>query len=627
VTAKDQYLGVMGAAVMSLATDAIFIIDATTLRLVEANRAFTRAFGYARDVVPQLSLFDLVATERARVDENLEKLASDGELMLGVWPYRAIDGTIVEMESRVGVAVIEGRKLYCVVARDLTPMRQAERSLRDSEERFRKLADVAFEGIAITEAGRIIDVNQRCCELLRASYNELIGREVKEFVAPESREKVQVHARADTDVPYEHMALRADGTLFPVEVQAKSIIQGGRQLRVTALRDVSQRKSLEEQVRLAQRMESVGRLAGGIAHDFNNLLTVILSLTDLMRESPNSETNAADLAGIAAAAERASALTRQLLAFARQQIIELKIVSLNGVVQELDTMLRRVLGEDIEFATRSQSDLGWVRADSGQIEQVLMNLVINGRDAMTRGGVLTIETANVTLGDDYVAQHPEVAAGDFVMVSVSDTGVGMDAATMRHIFEPFFTTKPPGKGTGLGLATCYGIVQQHGGSIGVDSEPGIGTRFRVYLPRVWDAAPANVPQGVDVSLAGNETLLVVEDDALVRHVAVRVLEGLGYRIIEAAHGAQALSLYQARNGPIDLVVTDVVLPGMSGKELADKLRQAQPDIKILYTSGYAEDTIVHQGVVDQGVHFLAKPYVPSELARRVRQVLDVVGDE
>ncbi len=622
LTTEDQYLRLMGSALMSLGTDAIFIVDAETLRLSQANRAFTRAFGYAPEDVMGLHLLDLVASDRETIDRSLTKIVTEGEAMLGVRPYRRQDGTIVEMESRVGTTIVDGRKFYCVVSRDLTEIRQTERSLRDSEERFRKLADVSFEGIAITEAGRVVDANRRCCELLRTSATDLIGKSVTDFVAPASREKVAAHFQSGSEAPYEHFALCADGTILPVEVQAKSVTIGGRPLRVTAIRDISERRSLEAQVRLAQRMESVGRLAGGVAHDFNNLLTVILSLVDIMTDAPNNQASAEDLAQIRAAADRASSLTRQLLTFARRQIVEPRIVDLNVLVKSLDTMLRRVIGEDIELTSVCASDLGRVRADPSQMEQVLMNLAVNARDAMEKGGHLTIETTNVTLGDDYLARHPDATPGAYVMVSVSDTGGGMDQATMTHIFEPFFTTKAAGKGTGLGLATCYGIVKQSGGLIWVYSEIGKGTTFKVYIPRVWDAATAIERRAGDVALGGTETLLVVEDNDMVRRLAVRILESQGYRVLEASDGVDGLRLHQTHQGRVDLVITDVVLPKMSGKEMSDKLRETWPDIKILYTSGYTENTIIHQGVADQDINFLGKPYVSSELLARVREILD-----
>jgi PAS domain S-box-containing protein len=618
----DQYLRVMGAATLSLATDVIFIIDPATLRVTLANLAFTRVLGYSAAEVPQIALHELIAAERASVDQNLARLSSKGEIFLGARPYRRRDGSVTEMETRVGITVVDGRSLFCVVARDLTEIRQAEGSLRESQERFKTLADVAFEGIAITEAGRIVDLNRRCSEILGAPPAALLGRSVIDFVAPESRETVAQHFRSGSDAPYEHMALRADGTTVPVEVQAKNITIGGRNLRVTALRDVSERRRLEEQFRLAQRMESIGRLAGGIAHDFNNLLTVILSLTKLLQDAPDHRASSGDLAQIQLAADRASALTQQLLAFARRQIAQPEVIDLNVLVTNLDSMLHRIIGEDIALNTACSPELGRVRADPGQVEQVLLNLVVNARDAMPAGGKLTLETANVTLGDDYAATHPLVSPGEYVMVSVSDNGVGMDAETLEQIFEPFFTTKGPGKGTGLGLATCYGIVKQNGGSISVYSEVGKGTIFKIYLPRVWEAATSRERPAAAIAVGGNETVLVVEDNDMVRRLAVRVLAGKGYQVLEAGDGAEALRVYGAHQGSIALVMTDVVLPGMSGKELVDRLKEEHADLKVIYTSGYTENTIVHQGVLEPGVHFLPKPYLPSTLIEKMRAVLD-----
>jgi PAS domain S-box-containing protein len=618
----DQYLRVMGAATLSLATDVIFVIDATTLRVTLANLAFTRVLGYSAAEVPQISLHGLIAADRASVDQNLARLTSQGEIFLGARPYRRKDGGITEMETRVGVTIVDGRTLYCVVARDLTEIRQAEGSLRETQERFKILSDVAFEGIAITEAGRIVDVNRRCSEILGAPPAALLGRSVLDFVAADSRETVARHFRAGSEAPYEHEVLRPDGTRVPVEVQAKNTTIGGRNLRVTALRDISERRRLEEQFRLSQRMEGIGRLAGGIAHDFNNLLTVILSLTRLLQDAPDDRDWNDDLAQIQAAADRASALTQQLLGFARRQIAQPRVIDLNALVTNLQTMLHRIIGEDIALATMCTPGVGRVRADPGQVEQVLLNLVVNARDAMPAGGRLTLETANITLGDDYAATHPLVSPGEYVMVSVSDTGVGMDAATLTQIFEPFFTTKGPGKGTGLGLATCYGIVKQNGGSISVYSEVGRGTIFKIFLPRVWEEATSRERPAATTVVGGNETVLVVEDNDMLRRVAVRVLAAKGYQVLAAGDAAEALRVYAAHQERIALVMTDLVLPGMSGKELADKLRQARPDLKIIYTSGYTENTIALQGVVDPSVHFLPKPYLPSALIERMRAVLD-----
>ena len=618
----QAYLNVLGAAVVGLATDAVFVLDAETLKLLQANRAFSRVFGYSTDEATSLSLYDVSASDRSSLQANLAKLNVEGQMDLGIRPYRRKDGSIVEMESRVGETTVGTRRVFCVILRDLTERRRAERSLAESEERFRKLTEAAFEGVAITEGGRFVDANARMAEILGGSLPEVLGRPVSDFVAPESREKVAAHMSSGSEQPYEHVALRVDGSPFPVEVQAKAIQFGGRTMRVTAIRDVSSRKSLEEQVRLAQRMESVGRLAGGVAHDFNNLLTVILSAVKLMNETARDEKDREDLAQIEGAAERAAELTRQLLAFARRQIVQPRIVDLNALAANIEKMLRRVIGEDIELTTVPAHDLGAISADPGQVEQVLMNLAVNARDAMPSGGRLTIETANVTLSDSYAASHPEVTPGEYVMVSVTDTGIGMDRATLAHVFEPFFTTKPAGEGTGLGLATCYGIVKQAGGSIWVYSEPRKGTTFKVYFPRVQGMVAVEEKRPSKAAPRGTETVLMVEDDAMVRRIALRILRAHGYTVHEADDAEQALARFEELGGRVDLLITDVIMPGTSGKDLADELHRRSPMLKVLYTSGYTENTIVHHGIVDAGVHFLAKPYVPAALIQRVREVLD-----
>src|SRR5438309_3378671 len=371
-------------------------------------------------------------------------------------------------------------------------------------------------------------------------------------------------------------------------------------------------------------MEAVGRLAGGIAHDFNNLLTVITSYSDLLLEDLGTDDpKRSDVEQVRKAADGAAALTRQLLAFSRQQVVEPRVVSLNAVVESLQKILRRVLGEDVELAATPGPDLGAVRADVGQLEQVLMNLAVNARDAMPTGGKLTIETGNVEHDPAFARGHGAAAVRRFVMLAVTDTGVGMDEATKARIFEPFFTTKEPGKGTGLGLATVYGIVQQSGGFIWVYSEPGHGTTFKIYLPRV-DApaaggaagpAPATVPRGT-------ETVLLVEDEPAVRAIAQQALERQGYTVLAAPSGADALALAAQHGATIHLLLTDVVMPGMSGRDLADRLTAQRPGIRVLYISGYTDNAIVRHGMLEPGLAYLQKPFRPDALVRKVREVLD-----
>ncbi len=379
----------------------------------------------------------------------------------------------------------------------------------------------------------------------------------------------------------------------------------------------------EEQLRHAQKMDAVGRLAGGVAHDFNNLLSVILCYTNLiLGELPSDDAHRADLEEIFAAGERAAGLTKELLAFSRQQILEPKILDLNKVIGGMEKLLGRLLGADVELTTLLAPQLGKVRADPGQIEQVVMNLAVNARDAMPTGGKLTIQTSDVELDEDYARAHLGVTAGPHVMVAVSDTGVGMNRDTVARAFEPFFTTKERGKGTGLGLSTVFGIVQQSGGHIWLYSEPGHGTTFKVYLPRT-DAvsnSPSSRPRPLE-SVSGSETILLVEDDDQVRAVVKGILRRQGYTVIEAPSAGEALLANEQHRDPIQLLLSDVVLPRMSGPDLADRIRLSRPEVKVLFMSGYTDEAITRHGLLGSGVPFVQKPITPDLLARRVREVL------
>lgn len=411
-----------------------------------------------------------------------------------------------------------------------------------------------------------------------------------------------------------------NATIAPVRNEADTIIG-----YVGVERDVTHELSLEEQLRQSQKMEAVGRLAGGVAHDFNNLLTVINGYSNLLLDhhpEPN-DLMRKDIEQIKRAGERASNLTRQLLAFSRKQILKPTILDLNIVVADMETLLRRLLGEDISIYTRLEPTLGRIKADRGQLEQVIMNLAINARDAMQGGGQLTLETANVTLDELYTSQKVEVEPGNYVLLAISDTGIGISQETLAHIFEPFFTTKEEGKGTGLGLATVHGIIKQSGGHINVYSEAGQGTTFKIYLPPFQDAAPNNKGLTSPAALPrGVETILVVEDEARVRELVSRVLRSSGYTVLEANNGREALHLYGHQNGPIQLLLTDVVMPGMNGRMLADRLKVVQPGLKVIYMSGYTDDAIIQHGVLDAGAIFIQKPFTTDALIRRVRETLD-----
>jgi len=500
---------------------------------------------------------------------------------------------------------------------------RGQAAARASAAHFRRLSDAAFEGIGIVDGGRIVDMNGRLVELLGYSAEELVGMPVERLVAPEDRALVEAHMRRGSRERYEHRVVRRDGSTLMVEVQGRPYLHEGRTLRVTAIRDITERVELEEQLRHAQKMEAVGRLAGGVAHDFNNLLLVIgMHCQILLDDLPPGDPRREEVEVIARAGERAAALTRQLLAFSRRQVLDPKVLDLNAVVAAAEQMLRRLVEEPISVVARLDPALGAIRADVGQLEQVLLNLAVNARDAMPSGGTLTLETANVEVsGETHRVERGILPPGGYALLRVSDTGIGMDAETRSHVFEPFFTTKPKGKGTGLGLSTVYGIVRQSEGYVAVESEPGHGTTFEIYLPRVTGAPvePAAAPADTAV-VKGGETILVVEDEAAVLDVVSETLRRDGYRVL-AAHDAESAQTIAEREGTIALLITDIVLPGLDGRALADRLTARRPELDVLLISGYADDTLLPHGALAAGLQFLQKPFTADALRRKVRDIL------
>ena len=509
-------------------------------------------------------------------------------------------------------------------------LRYAQEGLRRSEINFRSLVTHAPYGVCRCDSsGILLDVNPALVAMLGySSGTDLVGRNLANLYS----DSQQWFSLAD----YLHLLekfqglpadwLRDDRSVVSVRLSGRAF----RDERNTIFfelfaEDVTERRALEQQLRQAQKMEAVGRLAGGIAHDFNNLLMVISGYSEFLLgqigDDPGMRGHAQEIANAAA---RATSLTRQLLAFSRKQMLDPKIVDLNGVVAENVKMLTRVIGEDIDLVMVPGPDIGAVKADPGQIEQVIMNLAVNARDAMPHGGKLTIETANVTLDANYARFHAPVKPGDYVMLAISDTGMGMDADTQAHIFEPFYTTKGL-KGTGLGLSTVYGIVKQSEGYIWLYSEAGKGTSFKIYLPRF--SATGEVP-ALQPALAqeppspGHETILLVEDEENLRRLARQSLENQGYRVIDAPDGATAIQISQAHKGPIHLLLTDVIMPGMNGRELANKVAPTRPEMRVLYMSGYTENHIGHNGTLDEGITLLQKPFSLPALKAKVREMLD-----
>jgi two-component system, cell cycle sensor histidine kinase and response regulator CckA len=505
--------------------------------------------------------------------------------------------------------------------------RVAEQARHESEERYRLIAEHTSDLIALFDAeGRYLYASPSFRAILGYDPAELIGVEAIELVHPNERALVIAHGLRTANEGTERATFRmrhTDGSWRWCETFWTATIQQGVRYKIAVGRDITERKQLEAQLLQAQKMESIGRLAGGVAHDFNNLLTVIMGSAELALEALSPDDSACgDVRAIQKTAGRAANLTRQLLAFARKQIIEPDLLNLNDLLPDMDRLLRRLIGEDIALVTLPAPNLGIVKVDPGQIEQVLVNLAVNARDAMPNGGKLTIETRNMTLDDTYTRQHVGVSAGRYVMLAVSDTGSGMDISVRARIFEPFFTTKESGKGSGLGLATCYGIVQQHGGHIEVYSEIGIGTSFKIYLPRV-EATPDELPRKIETDLIprGVGTVLVVEDETWVRDLTTRLLRAQGYTVLNAADGEEALHVAEAYAGEIDLLLTDMVMPRFSGAVLAEQLAALRPRVKVVFMSGYTENVIIFHGQLYPRPAFLQKPFSPAALARKVHDAL------
>jgi PAS domain S-box-containing protein len=506
--------------------------------------------------------------------------------------------------------------------------KRAEEALVRSETTYRSLVENSPFGIFRSAPdGQMLAVNPALVSIL--GYDS--ERELREkhmtadvYVDPGERARLVEDVKQRGSLSAESVWRRKDGKTITVRQTGRVVhdAKGGVDYFTVIVEDITERKALEAQFRQAQKMEAVGRLAGGVAHDFNNLLTAILGTADLLLDTMEREQERDDVEEIRKAAKRAAELTRQLLAFSRQQVLAPQVLDLNALVGNLDKLLRRLIGEDVELRTVLAPDLGAVQADPGQLEQVIVNLAVNSRDAMPQGGQLTIETANAELDAVYAEAHFPAQPGAYVLLAVSDTGTGMDAATRSQIFDPFFTTKELGKGTGLGLATVYGVVKQSDGYIWVYSEPGRGTSFKIYLPRVGAMpTPAQPAPPPPASLRGSETVLLVEDDEMVRALTRRLLEARGHTVLLASRGDEALELLARHPGVVDLLVTDVVMPGMSGREVAQRAATLRPGIKVLYLSGYTAEAIVRHGVLESGIAFLQKPFTADTLARKVREVL------
>ena len=581
-------------------------------------------------LLPPESAQRIIARDRQTVASGVVQTYEEEITVEGVTrTYLSTKGPFRDAQGRV-VGLV-GSSL------DVTDRYHAIEALAESEERFRTIFDGSPVAMAVLgKDGSVVASNSACRQMLGLREDDLHNIAVfDELTHPEDRaaDAAKFQEMLSGQLEYDRREKRyilRDGQRVFADLHLYLIRdkKGAPRYIIGISVDVTERKSLENQLRQAQRMETIGRLAGGVAHDFNNLLTVIKGYCDLLLERKSAAgSSLPQLEHIAKAAEQAASLTRQLLAFSRQQVLQPKVFSLNTLVSNTDSMLRRLISEDVEMVTITSKNIGAIKADPSQMEQVILNLVINARDAMPNGGKLTLETANVELDESYAQAHLATLPGSYVMLAVSDTGMGMDEETQAHIFEPFFTTKELGKGTGLGLSMVYGIVKQSGGYIWVHSEVGKGSAFKVYLPRVFEHEqeiaspfPASAPR------QGKETILLVEDDPLVRELAFEILQSRGYNVLVAEHPETAIQLCRQHAGKIHLVLTDVVMPGMNGSQMVDEISAMRPGISVLFMSGYTDTAIIRDGNFDEATAFLQKPFSPTVLGRKVREMLDRIDD-
>ncbi|MBC7901395.1 MAG: PAS domain S-box protein [Saprospiraceae bacterium] len=599
-------------------------------KLLEVNPAMIEMFGYSSR--EEMLKVDVARDLYFSPEDRVKNTQDQGKKTSDVYKMRRKDGSPIWVEDRGQYKYNEAGKIefHQGILRNVTERMFAEEHLIKSEERYRDLVENAHDIIYSHDMeGNYTSINKAGEVITGYTQEEVLGTNLALTVAPEyvakAREMIAAKLDGAEGTAYELEILAKDGRRIAVEVNTKLVFHEGVPFGVQGIaRDITERKHLEEQLKQSQKLESVGRLAGGIAHDFNNMLTAINGYSELtLRRMKDDDPLRANIEEIKKAGERSALLTSQLLAFSRQQMLVPVVLDINEVITDTIKMLQRLIGEDVQLVTSLNPRVGRVKVDAGQLSQIIMNLAVNARDAMLAGGKLTIETANVFLDDDYAGEHAGVLPGAYVMLSVSDTGGGMDADTRQRMFEPFFTTKEIGKGTGLGLATVYGIVKQSGGNILAYSEIGHGTSVKVYLPRVLeDADSAAIEETAREGYSGTETILLVEDEEVVRNLSRQILERCGFKVIEAENGIAALAMYERDNPKIDMLLTDVVMPEMGGRQLAEELQRKMPDLRVLFTSGYTDDAIVRHGILDTGANFIQKPFTPDDLARKVRELLD-----
>ena len=626
-------------AIFDAAKDGILLADAETRRFAMANSALCEMLGYSFDELQDMTVAAIHPPEDlTRVDAKFEKqLRGESTLALNI-PVKRKDGSVFFADINSVPIDLGGRTHLLGILRDITDRMRHEGELRKSEENYRLLADNTVDCIWLMDLDTTFRyLNPACLPLLGYTPEEMLGTKLTEYcdeanfniMAGEIQNALEAYPDFKSTV-FEAVMRRRDGTEIPVEITGKVLVddQGAPVALQGVARDIGERRSLEAQLRQAQKMEAIGQLAGGVAHDFNNILQAMLGYSAMLTDRFERGSEVHEFATeIGVGAERAAALTRQLLAFSRRQALELEDLDINEVAQGLSKMLERIIGESILVDIKGDPRLGMVHADWGQIEQVLMNLCVNSRDAMPDGGTVTIETENVEIDQDYCAVHSWARPGRYALLKVSDTGCGMDKETMNRIFEPFFTTKELGKGTGLGLATVYGVVRQHNGMIQVYTEIGQGTVFKIYLPAVDRATRASKRKRESLPVAaGDETVLLAEDDSALRTLTKRILEGAGYAVLLAEDGEEAINVFNMHSADVDLVLLDVVMPKGGAITVYDALRKLRPELRFLITSGYSNNPF-GSGSLPEGVPFIQKPYAPHALLRKVREVLDAPGTD
>jgi two-component system cell cycle sensor histidine kinase/response regulator CckA len=614
------------------AADMIAVVDLNGKRIY-TSLSYQRILGFLPAELQASSAFEQIhPDDRERVKNAAEDSRRSGVGKTLEYRLRHKNGTWLTLESTSSVIRnVNGEpEKFVVVNRDVTERKSAEQALRRSESGFRSLVEDAPYGIyRASMTGQFLQVNPALLKMLGYELAEdLLGKDLASIFlhAGEYQRFAELLARTTEMKDVEMEWKRMDSTPITVHCSGRQVSDenGVPAYSKVFAEDVTEKRVLEKQLRMSQKMEAIGRLTGGIAHDFNNLLGVIIGYSAVLkRELGPRDVLREHAVEIEKAGQRAASLTKQLLAFSRQQVMTPAIVNLNSLASDMEKMLLSLLGDDIEVSLALDPALGNVKADQSQIEQVIMNLAVNARDAMPTGGKVKLETANVELDLAYTRNHPGSKIGSYIRLEVTDTGMGMDAATLTHIFEPFFTTKARGKGTGLGLATVYGIVKQSNGYIGVDSAPGKGTSFQIYLPRhAGQVTGSEQKTNPAAELRGSETILLVEDSVQLRKLARNFLEAAGFYVVAAENGEDALGVAARHGRSFDLLLTDVVMPGMNGRVLAESMSRRQPGLKVLYMSGYTDSFISGHGVLEPGTHLLHKPFTDAVLVRKVREVLD-----